>query len=259
LDDLVEQYQIRYRGRGPLTRDQIRTKFDAGYHLNPEGSWKLTQGREVYASAPDVLARNEIPAALRPEFDAAQQQSARARTQRQQLELEHAPDALIEVARTAEKKTSWMLGEVGADVYVQARYPGPPPPERLWPVGESAGTSRSGDFDRVYKVSDQYGRTRIVFEAKGNTAQLGDRIVGVVGGAQGTAVERADQGTKRYLDSVTESMSYSANAEMRRVGLELERAIRRGDVDYVEVRTTASPPAIEGRAFDLNIDTGTHP
>jgi hypothetical protein len=266
-DEFVAQYRARFPNAAKKkTEAEIRADYQAGKRIDPEGSLKDVRGSAVYGTAQDAFSGDALPSSgstaltangrpvtfadLRQKLDAAQQRYEIARKNYDEAKTQGLPKSQIDALRTQLNNASRDLGELGAEAYVASRYPGPPPPELLYPP--DGATSRSGDFDRVYRVADGYGHTRIVVEAKGNSAQLQDRQV-----AKG---ERADQGTATYLDSVIEEMRTNKNPDLKRVGRELHLHRMGSSIDYLEVRTTAGrPPTVVGREFDLTTHTGTHP
>jgi hypothetical protein len=250
FDEMRELYRVTLRGRGTIPEAEMRVAYDRGARFNPVTRQMNEPGGPVYATPDDVVSVKQMPqAAQRPLRDA---EAARALAEKKLTDLRKSTAAKPEQIKHAKQdlvNASCRLGEAGGDAYVKTRYPGPPPPELLWPVGDAAGGSRPGDFDRVYKVADKYGRTRIVIEAKGAGAGLNSRIAEPKG-------RKALQGTGKYLDSVIEEMADSKNPEERRVGGEL--AAMRMQIDYIEVRTPAGSPAIvHARVFDTTVDTGT--
>jgi hypothetical protein len=124
---------------------------------------------------------------------------------------------------------SRQIGERGAVHYIQQKYPNAVPE-----YGGPNAVSRSGDFDQVWKVPGKGadgGDLYVVVEAKGGSSPLGTRKV------QGGQKE-ATQGSKEYFDEIVDSVSKDKkSSEARRVGRDLTKAQKRGDVQYLEVRT----------------------
>ncbi|MGY2896261.1 eCIS core domain-containing protein [Deinococcus sp. UYEF24] len=122
---------------------------------------------------------------------------------------------------------SRIIGEHAGTTFVKGQYP-----EAELLYGGPESSSRSGDFDQVWKVKAEDGSPMyIVVEAKGGTSPLGDRVANA---------SRAQQGSTEYFQSILENMSGNSNAGMNRTGRALERAYRSGDVKYFEVRSPIS-------------------
>jgi hypothetical protein len=265
--ELVEHYRARVPNGG-LSVEQLREEFDAGKRLDPESKRMVAvEGTAVYGTAPEtprlpassatavtIEGRNVSASTLHRRLNTSEQTWEMKDAKLKRLEANGAPKEVIDAARNEVAIASRELGEAGADVYVAARYPGPPPPKQLWPVGDAVGRSRSGDFDRIYRVADEYGHTRIIVEAKGNSADLQDRAVT-------DDVRRSDQGTRQYLEKVIDLMANNpSDPSMRDVGEQLQEAYKKEQIDYIEVRAYAgTPPKVQGREFSLDIDTGTRP
>ncbi len=266
-----EEFALQYKtGGGTLPRERLEAEYNAGKRLNPEtGKLKAVVGTATYATAPDTLAAVDVPsteatayvdangrtvtiAELQRTVDAHAKECRGAQARLDTLRDSGASADEVEGARTVVKNASRDLGEAGAELYVAVRYAGPPPPQLVYPP-PGAG-SRSGDFDRVFRVADRHGHTRIVVEAKGNTAELGDRKVDAAGVRD---AGKADQGTSSYLVKVASVMSESRDPAMKRTGKEILSAINSKQIDYIQVRTTSEPGVpIEGREFDLASETG---
>jgi hypothetical protein len=102
--------------------------------------------------------------------------------------------------------------------------------KRLFPLGRSA--SRSGEFDQVWKVGDEFH----IIEAKGGSSGLGSRQV-----SEGL---RAEQGTVQYARSVAENMARNgATAEIKKLGRDLVVALEQGKVKYFLVRAPVATEA----------------
>ncbi|WP_407571468.1 DUF4157 domain-containing protein [Deinococcus altitudinis] len=131
---------------------------------------------------------------------------------------------------------SRIVGEHAGTAFVKGQYP-----EAELVYGGPDSSSRSGDFDQIWKVKGEDGSPMyIVVEAKGGTSPLGDRIVGD---------SRAQQGSTEYFESILQNMSNSQNADMSRSGRALSRSYRSGDAQYFEVRAPIDT---------INSPTGDH-
>jgi hypothetical protein len=115
---------------------------------------------------------------------------------------------------------SRQIGEIGAESYMQQKYPGA---ERVY--GGSESPSRSGDFDQVWRIPGKGKNGRdlyIVIEAKGGGSPLGARRVN-----QGQ--DTASQGTREYFDEIARSMSADKKSKKAQaVGDDLADAIESG-------------------------------
>lgn len=251
FDEFKLHYRACIQSKG-LSDEKLRAEYDAGKRFNPETKKMTLPGAAVYATTDDTLRVEDVPQPHHAWIEAAARERASAKEEYERIKNKPgATPEKIDAAFRAWTTATQKLGEIGADAYVAARYPGPPPPQILWPVGAARDTSRPSDFDRVYKVADKYGKTRIVVEAKGGGADLSTRKIDANG-------NRAEQGTRRYLDTVIRCMQRSSNPAMQRVGDELDAV--RNQIEYIEVRTPGGPPLqVVGREFELNVDTGVRP
>jgi hypothetical protein len=242
-----EEFQSDYRahvgGKGALSDADLHAAYDAGNRLNPEtGELSEMRGKAVYATATDVVLTTDLPAPRQATVNAAFQE--REAAERDLRAAERRPDLFsqsdVDALRGKLTVASRRFGEASADAYVEARFPG----ERtlLWPTDD---VSRSGDFDRIYRVQGADGRPKyLLVEAKGGSADLGD--CNVSGG-------RADQGTKRYMDTIVLKMANKPASKA--LALDLKHST--DDVIYFEVKAPVEEPlAIHAREFDVTIDTG---
>jgi len=97
------------------------------------------------------------------------------------------------------RTASRQIGEHAGRVWVQEKYPGPPPPVSIYPPDPAV--SSPGDFDQIFECTImENGQKRIVCiinEAKGGASPLGTRMA-----SEG----RAQQGTPEYYASILTSM-----------------------------------------------------
>jgi hypothetical protein len=127
---------------------------------------------------------------------------------------------------------SRQIGEIGAESYIRQRYPADKYPGVKRVYGGPDSTSRSGDFDQVWRIPGQGKDGKdlyIVIESKGGASPLGTRRVGK---------ETASQGTKEYFDEITRLMrTDESSPEARETGRKLTSAKRDDNVQYLEIRT----------------------
>ena len=247
---------------------ELLARYDLGGRLDPSDPRQIkdVRGKPVFATYADMFRRGELPctnavayrlngrnvtfAQIHNRLADAEKAWTAAKAEYAKLKALGAPAAQLDAARARVGFASRELGEAAKDAYVASRYAGPPPPERIFPPAN--WTSNSGEFDAVYRVADRYGRTTIVVEAKG-----GDNV-NYTHRQFPTGVKF--QGTRGYMDDVIAAMRDSGNDTISAVGVELERARNDGNVVYIQTHATGGPPPqIEGREFDLTVDTGVKP
>ncbi|MEP6859865.1 MAG: hypothetical protein ABJE66_04550 [Deltaproteobacteria bacterium] len=145
--------------------------------------------------------------------------------QRKKLIAERNTLQALEDAGTIGEKDAKRLSEVRGQINDKSRLLGEAAADELYKTDpvypKTPKGSASGDFDRVYKVGDEYH----VVEAKGGASRLGTRTVG------GEVVE---QGTSKYLDDIIANMS--KNPETKQLAKDLDLARKAGKVKYVLVR-----------------------
>ncbi len=93
-----------------------------------------------------------------------------------------------------------------------------------------APSSKSGDFDRIY-IKEGDGRYQI-FEVKGGSSEIGDRIINDVAGIRPGSI--AQQGTLPYLKQILHEMG-KREATSTLAG-KLAKALGEGDVEYMYFR-----------------------
>ncbi len=99
----------------------------------------------------------------------------------------------VKQSRNRFNDQSRIIGEHAGTTFVGSQYP-----EAELLYGGPESSSRSGDFDQVWKVKAEDGSPMyIVVEAKGGTSPLGDRVVNG---------ERAQQGSSEYFKSILEAV-----------------------------------------------------
>lgn len=130
---------------------------------------------------------------------------------------------------------SRIIGEIGAQRYVQSQFP-----DAQLVHGGPDRASQSGDFDQIWRVPGPDGDRFIVIEAKGGSSALGTRRVGV---------EMETQGTKKYFEAIVEQMGELGNPNVRALADEVRSAQERGDLTYLEVRS----PIVNGRADQVRV------
>jgi hypothetical protein len=165
-------------------------------------------------------------------------------TAAQEKELSRASHQVVEYSR--------QIGEKGAESYMQQKYP-----DAVLAYGGSGATSRSGDFDQVWKLPGKGadgGDLYIVVEAKGGSGQLSTRKVN-------DDTQVAKQGSREYFNDITETMSTNRKSpEAQRVGRSLIDANEAGNIQYLEVCTpidkdvqgSGTVTDIKVREFDIS-------
>lgn len=268
-DATFEEFVAMFRKRNPgdrKTDTDLWHRYQLGERVSPEfGKLRDMRGAAVYAKPPNRVADSDVAGAsgpamsigvhgvptttvsiesLRQKWAEVQQQWAIAKGQYQTLKRSGVTGPQLTAAETAYKSASRTLGEVGGQLYVASRYPGPPPPELIFPA---PGTqSEQYQFDRVYRIAPKYGKTLLVVEEKGGERASLERR-NVAGGD-------VQQGTKRYLDATIAAMQKNGYP----VAEELEK--RNHDIVYIQASSTGGPPAtVTGQEFDLTADTGVRP
>jgi hypothetical protein len=239
-EDFITAYKAKYPDTS-LSDKQLGERWDMGKRLNPT-SWHLGAAERQPAPTPDIRAEYKKPdfeihqpgtkdvpltAKDQSEWDALIANRDKWKAERAKQEGKAVPDeAALRTARYELNEASRKIGEMAGRQYVKGRWPDA---ELIYPKG---GGSRSGDFDLVYRVKKTDGTFEyIVVEAKGGSADLGSRMASTPKG-----MERAEQGTRPYYESVRDNMAGgSLGPEAKAAGEALQQA-KAADVNYIVVK-----------------------
>jgi hypothetical protein len=242
VDDIPEGYTFELRENGELAVRRLEgatnkppLRFNAAtgeFETVEENVLRATKdpmsrqtkafsdlGKQTQSEINQLLAQRKQLIAQRDALEALQAQRKLTEAESEQLSKLY--------GRITDR--SRLMGEAAADEMYKSA-------ERVYP--KSPKPSTSGDFDRVYKVGDEYH----VVEAKGGAGQLGTRNIG---GAV------AEQGTPQYLEDIIRNMR--KNPATRQLADELAEAQRAGKLKYVLVRAPIGTDA--GQATVKTIDS----
>ncbi len=239
-EDFIKAYQAKYPDSS-LSAKQLGDRWEMGKRLNPT-SWHLGAADRQPAPTPDIRAEykkpefeihqpgtKEVPLtpAEQSEWDKLIAQRDKWKAERIKQEGKAVPDeAALRTARYELNEASRKIGEMAGRQYVKGRWPDA---ELIYPKGTG---SRSGDFDLVYRVKKADGGFEyIVVEAKGGSADLGSRMASTAKG-----MERAEQGTRPYYESVRDNMAGGTLGKDAKEAGEALQLADAADVNYIVVK-----------------------
>jgi hypothetical protein len=181
------------------------------------------------------VALDRLPPEARAQLQHRLDQRTQARARLTDIQSRTPDDrTAIEKARNQLRVASCSLGEDGAEAAIRQRFPGPPPPSKIYPP-PGHDQSIPGDFDQVWEVRRDGRRLTIVAEAKGAGSGLGTKII--------APTVEAEQGTPEYYDLTVRQMQTNQNpdpirrTEMKRVGDRLAALDSETDVLYLHIKT----------------------